>query len=263
MYALVTGASAGIGMEIAKYLSILGYDLILTARSEDKLQDLRKTILKRFPDRTVLVIPADLSKREECFRLYKEACERAGEENIEFVANNAGKGVYGLFLETDLDAELELIDLNVASVHILSKLFLRDMVRRGHGTLMNVGSCAGFMSGPTFSSYYASKNYVVRLTEAIHEEMRRAKSPVNVSCLCPGPTDTAFNKNSGVAVSGKQIKSTQVAREGVDGALKGKMIVIPGKKMPAVVRASSLMGEHLSTRLNYRLQVKKAGKQGG
>ena len=219
MYALVTGASAGIGMEIAKYLSILGYDLILTARSEDKLQDLRKTILKRFPDRTVLVIPADLSKREECFRLYKEACERAGEENIEFVANNAGKGVYGLFLETDLDAELELIDLNVASVHILSKLFLRDMVRRGHGTLMNVGS--------------------------------------------PGPTDTAFNKNSGVAVSGKQIKSAQVAREGVDGALKGKMIVIPGKKMPAVVRASSLMGEHLSTRLNYRLQVKKAGKQGG
>ena len=263
MYALVTGASAGIGMEIAKYLSILGYDLILTARSEDKLQDLRKTILKRFPDRTVLVIPADLSKREECFRLYKEACERAGEENIEFVANNAVKGVYGLFLETDLDAELELIDLNVASVHILSKLFLRDMVRRGHGTLMNVGSCAGFMSGPTFSSYYASKNYVVRLTEAIHEELRRAKSPVKVSCLCPGPTDTAFNKNSGVAVSGKQIKSAQVAREGVDGALKGKMIVIPGKKMPAVVRASSLMGEHLSTRLNYRLQVKKAGKQGG
>lgn len=263
MYALVTGASAGIGMEIAKYLSILGYDLILTARSEDKLQDLRKTILKRFPDRTVLVIPADLSKREECFRLYKEACERAGEENMEFVANNAGKGVYGLFLETDLDAELELIDLNVASVHILSKLFLRDMVRRGHGTLMNVGSCAGFMSGPTFSSYYASKNYVVRLTEAIHEELRRAKSPVKVSCLCPGPTDTAFNKNSGVAVSGKQIKSAQVAREGVDGALKGKMIVIPGKKMPAVVRASSLMGEHLSTRLNYRLQVKKAGKQGG
>ena len=263
MYALVTGASAGIGMEIAKYLSILGYDLILTARSEDKLQDLRKTILKRFPDRTVLVIPADLSKREECFRLYKEACERAGEENIEFVANNAGKGVYGLFLETDLDAELELIDLNVAYVHILSKLFLRDMVRRGHGTLMNVGSCAGFMSGPTFSSYYASKNYVVRLTEAIHEELRRAKSPVKVSCLCPGPTDTAFNKNSGVAVSGKQIKSAQVAREGVDGALKGKMIVIPGKKMPAVVRASSLMGEHLSTRLNYRLKVKKAGKQGG
>ena len=169
-------------------------------------------------------------------------------------------GVYGLFLETDLDRELDLIDLNVTAVHILSKLFLRDMAENGHGVLMNVGSCAGFMSGPTFSSYYASKNYVVRLTEAIHEELRRAKSPVKVSCLCPGPTDTAFNKNSGVTVSGKQIGVAQVAKEGVDGALKGKMIVIPGRKMPVVVKASSLMGEHLSTRVNYLLQVKKAGK---
>lgn len=260
MYALITGASAGIGMEIAKYLAVLGYDLILTARSEDKLEKVRDLILKKYPDRSVFVIPADLSRREECFRLYREAGEKAGKENIGFVANNAGRGVYGLFLETDLEQELELIDLNVTSVHILSKLFLRDMVENGHGVLMNVGSCAGFMSGPTFSSYYASKNYVVRLTEAIHEELRRAKSPVKVTCLCPGPVDTAFNKNSGVAVSGKQIRPAQAAREGVDGALQGKMIVIPGKKMPVVVRASSLMGEHLSTRVNYLLQVKKMGK---
>lgn len=260
MYALVSGASAGIGKEIAKYLALLGYDLILTARSEDKLEKLRGSIMKCFPERNVLVITADLAKREECFRLHEEACAKVGKENIDFVVNNAGMGVYGLFLETDLDKELQLIDLNVASVHILSKLFLRDMSENGHGVLMNVGSCAGFMSGPTFSSYYASKNYVVRLTEAIHEELRRAKSPVKVSCLCPGPTDTAFNKNSGVAVSGKQIPAAQAAREGVDGALKGRMIVIPGKKMPAVVKASSLMGEHLSTRLNYLLQVKKAGK---
>ncbi|MDO5476360.1 MAG: SDR family NAD(P)-dependent oxidoreductase, partial [Eubacteriales bacterium] len=208
----------------------------------------------------VLVIPADLSHREECFRLHEEVCAQAGKENLEMVVNNAGKGVYGLFLETDLESELELIDLNVTSVHILSKLFLRDMVDNGHGVLLNVGSCAGFMSGPTFSSYYASKNYVVRLTEAIHEELRRAGSPVRVCCLCPGPTDTAFNRNSGVAVSGKQIPAAQAAKEGVDGALKGRMIVIPGKKMPVVVRASSLLGETLSTRLNYRLQVKKAGK---
>ena len=137
--------------------ALLGYDLILTARSEDKLENLRKSLAKCFPDRTALVIPADLSKREECFRLYREVCARAGKENIAFVANNAGMGVYGLFLETDLDKELDLIDLNVTSVHILSKLFLRDMVENGRGVLMNVGSCAGFMSGPTFSSYYASK----------------------------------------------------------------------------------------------------------
>ena len=228
MYALVTGASAGIGLEIARYLAVKGYDLILTARREDRLQKVRRQILDKYPDRKVLVIP--------------------------------GMGVYGRFLETDLEKELTLIDLNVTSVHILSKLFLRLMVKNGHGILLNVGSCAGFTSGPTFSSYYASKNYVVRLTEAIHEELRQAKSPVKVCCLCPGPVDTAFNDNSGVAVSGKQITAKQAAREGVDGALKGKMLVIPGTKMKLVTVGSHILGEHLSTMINYHVQKKKAGE---
>ena len=146
MYALVTGASAGIGLEIARYLAIKGYDLILTARREDRLQKARRQILDKFPDRNVLVIPADLSKREECMRLFEESCAGAGSENIDFVVNNAGMGVYGRFLETDLEKELTLIDLNVTSVHILSKLFLRLMVKNGHGILLNVGSCAGFTS---------------------------------------------------------------------------------------------------------------------
>ena len=260
MYALVTGASAGIGLEIARYLAVKGYDLILTARREDRLEKLRGQILEKYPDRQVLVIPADLSKREECLRLFEECCDRAGSRNIDFVVNNAGMGVYGLFLDTDLEKELTLIDLNVTSVHILSKLFLREMVKNGHGVLMNVGSCAGFTSGPTFSSYYASKNYVVRLTEAIHEELRQAKSPVKVSCLCPGPVDTAFNHNSGVLVSGKQITAKQAAREGVDGALRGKMSVIQGTKMKLVTVGSHLLGEHLSTVINYHIQKKKAGE---
>lgn len=260
MYALVTGASAGIGKEIAKYLAIKGYDLILTARSEDKLRELRSDILRKYPEKEVLVIPADLSVRKECLRLYRECRKMAGRKNIDFVVNNAGMGVYGYFLETDLKKELQLIDLNITSVHLLSKFFLRDMVRNGHGILLNVGSCAGFMAGPTFSSYYASKNYVVRLTEAIHEELRRMHSPVKVSCLCPGPTATSFNTNSGVKVSGKQVPVEQVARAGVDGALRGKMIVIPGRKMNAVVTLSRLLGEHLSTRINYDLQIKKMGK---
>jgi short-subunit dehydrogenase len=260
MYALVTGASAGIGMEITKYLAVKGYDLILTARREDRLEKLRSQILHKYPERNVIVIPADLSSRQECMRLFEESCEKAGAANIDFVVNNAGMGVYGRFLETDLDKELTLIDLNVTSVHILSKLFLRQMVKNGHGVLLNVGSCAGFTSGPTFSSYYASKNYVVRLTEAIHEELRQAGSPVKVSCLCPGPVDTAFNDNSGVLVSGKQITAKQAAREGVEGALRGKMLVIPGEKMKAVVVGSHLLGEHLSTRINYLVQKKKAGE---
>ncbi len=264
MYALVTGASAGIGREIALYLAELGYDLILTARNEEKLQELREEILdgNDLSGRDVIVLPADLSIREESYRLYREATEaaEAAGGRIGFVVNNAGMGVYGKFLETDLERELTLIDLNVTSVHILSKLFLRDLVSQGNGVLLNVGSCAGFTSGPTFSSYYASKNYVVRLTEAIHEELRRAGSLVKVSCLCPGPVDTAFNDNSGVKVSGRQITARQAAREGVDGALAGRMIVIPGLKMKLVTIGSHLLGEHLSTRLNYLIQVKKAGK---
>ena len=260
MYAIVTGASAGIGLEIARCLAARGYDLIVTARRRDRLEKLRRQIRNKYPERDVIVIPADLSKREECFRLYEECCAQAGSQNIDFVANNAGMGVYGRFLETDLEKELTLIDLNVTSVHILSKLFLREMVKNGHGVLLNVGSCAGFTSGPTFSSYYASKNYVVKLTEAIHEELRQAHSPVKVSCLCPGPVDTAFNDNSGVLVSGRQITAGQAAREGVEGALRGKMIVIPGTKMKIVTIGSHLLGEHLSTRINYMVQKKKAGE---
>lgn len=261
MYALVTGASAGIGLEITRYLAQKGYDLIITARREDRLQKIRGQILEKYPDRKVIVIAADLSDREECRRLFAESVAQACSQNIDFVVNNAGMGVYGLFLDTDLEKELTLIDLNVTSVHILSKLFLREMVKNGHGVLLNVGSCAGFTSGPTFSSYYASKNYVVRLTEAIHEELRQAHSPVKVCCLCPGPVDTAFNKNSGVAVSGKQITAKQAAREGVDGALEGKMLVIPGTKMKLVTVGSHLLGEHLSTVINYHIQKKKAGKE--
>ena len=236
MYALVTGASAGIGLEIAKYLAEKGYDLIITARRGSLLRKLRRQIRLRHPQRKVIVITADLSKREECMRLYREACRRAGDGNIDFVVNNAGMGVYGPFLVTDLEKELTLIDLNVTSVHILSKLFLRDLARNGH------------------------KNYVVRLTEAIHEELRRAGSPVKVSCLCPGPVATAFNDNAGVKESGKQITAAQAARIGVEGALQGKMLVIPGRKMQAVVIGSHLLGEHLSTRINYLVQRKKAGK---
>ena len=238
MYALVTGASAGIGLEITRYLAQKGYDLIITARREERLQKLREQILEKYPNQKVIVIAADLSKREECGRLFAQSCAQAGSHNIDFVVNNAGMGVYGLFLDTDLEKELTLIDLNVTSVHILSKLFLREMVKNGHGVLLNVGSCAGFTSGPTFSSYYASKNYVVRLTEAIHEELRQAHSPV-----------------------GKQITAKQAAREGVDGALAGRMIVIPGTKMKLVTVGSHLLGEHLSTVINYHIQKKKAGNK--
>ena len=168
MFALVTGASAGIGLEIARYLAVKGYDLILTARREDRLQKLRRQILEKYPEREVHVIPADLSKREECTRLFEESCRLAGSQNIDFVVNNAGMGVYGRFLETDLEKELTLIDLNVTSVHILSKLFLREMVQNGlrlqelrgpadggdlRGTAAGAQPCEGLLPVPRTGGY--------------------------------------------------------------------------------------------------------------
>ena len=130
MYALVTGASAGIGMEIAKYLAVKGYDLILTARREDRLSKLRRQILHKYPDRKILVIPADLTKREECMRLFEEACAQAGSQNIDFVVNNAGMGVYGRFLETDLEKELALIDLkSIGLTAQKRKVVVSEMLR--------------------------------------------------------------------------------------------------------------------------------------
>ena len=249
--ALITGATSGIGKEMAIYLHSKGWRLVLTGRNREALHRMAKAF-----GSTTRTLALDLAEQGAAEKLY-DFCKGT---RIDFLINNAGFGVFGSFTDAPLENELELIDVNIRALHILTKLFLRDMTARDSGVILNVGSVAGFTTGPMLSSYYASKNYVVRLTEAIHEELRQAGSPVKVSCLCPGPVDTAFNDNSGVLVSGKQITAKQAAREGVDGALRGKMIVIPGTKMKMVTIGSHLLGEHLSTRINYRIQKKKAGE---
>ena len=185
MKALITGASSGIGREIAKYLASLGYDLIVAARSTDKLYELRDEI----KNVDVRVITIDLSREQDSYDLY----EHLKEEKIDFLVNNAGFGAYGKFNDVVLDTEIKLIHTNIVAVHVLTKLFLKDMISRNSGHILNVGSSAGFLPGPTFAGYYASKNYVVRLTEAIHEELRRDKVNVGISVLCPGPVKTNFN----------------------------------------------------------------------
>ena len=197
MKALITGASSGIGREFARYLAELGYDLIIASRRTDKLNELKDEL----NGVNVRVIRIDLSNEQDAYDLY-EHLTQDGEE-IDFLINNAGFGAYGKFTEVDLETELNLIHTNVSSLHILTKLYLKDMVKRGSGTILNVGSMAGFSAGPTFASYYASKNYVVRLTEAIHEELRRDGSKVNISALCPGPVNTSFNDVANVKFSVK------------------------------------------------------------
>lgn len=253
MKALVTGASSGIGREISKYLASIGYDLIIVARSTDKLNELKEEL----SNVDVRVITLDLSREQDSFDLY----EHIKGEKIDFLVNNAGFGVYGKFTETPLKRELELIHTNVSAVHILTKLFLKDMIKRNSGYILNVGSMAGFCAGPTFSSYYASKNYVVRLTQAIHEELRRDKINVKVSALCPGPVQTNFNNVANVKFCIRGLTPEYVAKYAVDKTLKGKMIITPGFEMKATKFIQHFASENIITRVSYNVQQKKNGKK--
>lgn len=248
MKALVTGASSGIGRDIARCLSEKGYDLILVARREDRLLELKSQLKTKAE-----VISLDLSKTENCFKLY----EMTKDENIDFLVNNAGFGVCGKFCDTPLEEELKLIDTNIKAMHILFKLYLKDMVKRNSGCILNVGSSAGFMAGPVFSSYYASKNYVVRMTEAVYEELRKDKSNVKLSVLCPGPVNTEFNQVAEVNFAIGGLSSEYVAKYAAEKALKGKMIIIPGKLMKFTKFIQHFSSEKLTTRVSYHIQKRK------
>ena len=252
MKALITGASSGIGREIAKYLAKLGYDLIIVARNLEKLNALKAEL----PDTDVQIITKDFNNEQDSFDLY----EQLKGEKIEFLVNNAGYGAYGKFTEVPLEKEIGLIHTNIVAVHVLTKLFLRDMIKRNSGYIMNVGSAAGFLAGPTFSSYYASKNYVVRLTQAIHEELRRDKINVKVSALCPGPVQTNFNDVANVKFCIRGLTPEYVAKYAVDKTLKGKMIITPGFEMKATKFIQHFASEKLLTRISYNVQMKKNGK---
>ena len=252
MKALITGASSGIGKEFARILASRGWDLIIAARSTDKLNALKDEL----SNVNVRVITIDLSREQDAYDLY----EHLQDEKIDFLINNAGFGAYGEFKDVPLELEMKLVHTNVCSLHILTKLFLQDMIVRDSGAILNVGSMAGFSAGPKMSSYYASKNYVVRLTEAIHEELRRSKSKVKVSVLCPGPVSTNFNDVANVSFSAKSLDARTVAEYALKKAEKGKMVIIPGRLMKTVKFFERLLSEKALTRASYDVQSKKDDK---
>ena len=167
MKVLITGASSGIGEEMAYYLSKLGYDLILVARNEEKLKEIKNKIKNN-----VEIISTDLTKKENCLKLHNQV------NDIDILINNAGFGLFGEFSNTDLEKEIEMINLNIISVQILTKLYLKDFIKKDKGQILNVASIAGFLPGPLMTTYYASKNYVIRLSEGIREELRKNRSNV-------------------------------------------------------------------------------------
>lgn len=251
MRALITGATSGIGKEMAFYLHRHGWQLVLTGRNEEML----RRMAKKFGEGTKYIV-LDLADRSAPKELY-DFCRGM---QIDFLINNAGYGLYGEFSETCLEEELDMINVNIRAVHILTKLFLRDFEKRGTGHILNVASVAGLMTGPLMSTYYASKNYVVRLSLAIREELRRKKSGVTISVLCPGPVETGFNERAGLVFDLPSADAKYVARLGVEQALRGRAVIIPTLMIQLGAAAAKFCPQSLQAAIVHDLQKRKAGK---
>ncbi len=248
MKALITGASSGIGLEMAKYLDQLDYQLILVARDKERLEALGNE-LKHKPK----IIVMDLLQESNVKSLYV----LTKNEEIDLLVNNAGFGDFGYFNETDLNKELEMIDLNIKTVHILTKMFLREMTKKNKGYILNVASSAAFQPGPLMATYYSTKAYVLRLTEAISYELKKQKSDVHISCLCPGPVDTNFNKVAGVSFAVRPLSADAVAKYALDQMFKKKLVIIPGWKMKWAHFFERFLSDKKLMAITYRIQKKK------
>lgn len=248
MKILITGASSGIGRDMAKYLDNGDNEFILVARDKEELLKTQKLLKGNSK-----IIECDLGVEKNVRNLY----EKTKDENIDFLINNAGFGLFGEFVDTDLDVELNMIDVNIKAVHILTKLFIRDFVKKDNGYILNVCSSAGFMAGPRLNTYYATKNYVTKLTMAINEELRQKKSNVHISALCPGPVNTNFNKVAKGGFKMNGVSSEYVAKYAIDKTFKNKMIIIPTLKMKLGIFALRLAPYRLQLKFCYNFQGKK------
>ena len=251
MKALITGASSGIGKDIAKYLSDKGYECILVARDKKKLNELSKELSTKS-----IIKSYDLSITDNCYKLYDEVKDM----DIDILVNGAGFGLFGNTWDTDLDRELNMINLNVVALHVLTKLFLKDMIKKDKGYILNIASSAGFLAGPYLNTYYATKNYVTKWTMAIYEELRREKSNVVISCLCPGPVNTNFNNVAGGSFTIKGLDSSYVAKYAVDKMFNKKLVIIPGMLCKLGVFFNKFLSNKMSLKVVYNIQKKKASR---
>jgi len=248
MKALITGASSGIGLDMAKYLASMKCELILVARDKEKLEKIQETLPTK-----VTIIVADLSNEQKVKELYV----LTKNEKIDILINNAGFGAFGNFTETDINKELEMIDTNIKAVHLLTKFFVKDMEKNNFGYILNVASSAAFQPGPLMATYYATKSYVYQLSAALYYEQKKKKTNVHVSVLCPGPVDTNFNNVAGVKFGVKPLKSTYVAKYAIDKMFKNKMLIIPGFKMKCAKFFGRFVPTKLMLSIAYNIQKKK------
>lgn len=251
MKALITGASSGMGFEFAKQLSIQGYDLIIVARRKNRLKKLKEEL-----STNVTIIEKDLSIEKNVYDLYDEVKK----ENIDLLINNAGFGLFGDFVSTSLSRELEMIDLNIKTYHILTKLFLKDFVKKDKGTILNVASSAGFLAGPHLNTYYATKNYVLKLTMAIYQELKEINSNVNISALCPGPVNTEFNKVALGYFTVKGLSKEYTVSYTLKKLKKHKLIIIPGFTMKLGIFFQRFIPYKLQLKITSNIQKRKKNK---
>ena len=246
MRALITGASSGLGRDLAIKLSKKGYELVLISRDKKALEKVKKDC-----ETEVTLYEADVSSAEACIKIHEKF------KDIDLLINNAGFGLFGEFDKTSLDIDLEMIDLNVKALHVLTKLYLKEMIKKDNGRILNVASIAAFMPGPLMNTYYSTKSYVFKLTTAIFEELRRIKSNVKVHVLCPGPVDTNFNDVAGVNFSMKSLSSNYVTSYALKKMFKNKLVIIPGFVNKLGALGSKILPLKFVLKVDYNIQKKK------
>ena len=249
MKALITGASSGIGRDIARELSKKGYDLVLVSRDEKKLNKVKEELEKE--NAKIEIISTDLSIEENCKEIHKNV------KNVDILVNNAGFGDCGNFTKTNLEKELNMIKTNITAYHILTKLYLIDMKKKDEGKILNVASIAGFMPGPLMATYYATKAYIVRLSESIREELKKEKSNVQISILCPGPVSTNFNNVANVKFHMREANSQDVAKYAIKKLEKGKFYIVPGIDVKLAKLGAKLAPAPFVSKITYKIQKRK------
>jgi uncharacterized protein len=252
--ALITGASGGIGLELARLCAKGGHDLILVARRKEKLEEIAKYLTGMYGVKSEVLV-ADLVD-PDAPRAIHDAVEKLG-LNVDVLINNAGFGQWGLFGRAELSRQLDMIQVNITALAILTRLFMPRMISQRKGRIMNVASVAGFLPGPLMATYYASKAFVLSFSEAISNELEG--TGITVTALCPGPTKTGFAEEAGYAAANLLrapgvMEAAPVALAGYKGMMRGKAVVVPGWKNKVVLLVLRLSPRWLVRRVSRKLQ---------
>jgi len=246
--ALITGASSGLGEELAKLLAAEGWALILVARRVERMEKLAAGL-----GVPVKIIGADLGTRaglETVFSL-------TADDRVDLLVNNAGFGSSGEFTKSDPDRDLQMIDVNCKALHALMRHFLPRMTQRDSGTVLNIASIAGFLTGPMMATYYATKSYVLTLTKSVAGELKHAGSKVQVCAICPGPFDTEFNSVADVKFNLPGMDCKTVAEAALRGIKRKKTVIYPGAAVKLAKFGVRLAPDALVARICLAMQLKK------